>query len=112
MTCRSYRGFVSDFCNRAFLSSNVAKSLNLSNDFQIRPFVANRRKALAGNPTALVQDPVLHAYSLVQYKTNAENVARIRSHLQAAANASGKTLTPLVYHLRSIILSCRVSAML
>ena len=116
----------SDWCNLAFLNSTAAKALNLPADFNIRTYplrgtsshrihqrttgfdplcdsvfrsryLAAARAKFKTNATALVQDPVAHAYSLSQYASQADAWARIMQRVKQAAVSLGRELTPLVY---------------
>ena len=78
-------------------STAQAAALDLPAGFNIREYIAAKRAAHPANATALVTDPVLHLYSVVQYQTQADDVGRIRLRAQAAAKAAGRSLVPLVY---------------
>ena len=88
-----------DWCNRAFLNSSAAGSLLLPADFNIRDYLKTARGAAARNLSAmeLIQDPVLHAYSLSQYSAQAEAWGSTRQTIQRAAAQLGRKLKPLVY---------------
>jgi hypothetical protein len=86
-----------DWCNKAFLNSSAARSLSLPVEFNIRDYLAVARAKNGSSPMALVQDPVLHAYSLSQYSAQADAWARTRQAVLRASAQLGRELTPLVY---------------
>ena len=86
-----------DWCNRAFLASAAAKALSLPPDFDIRSYIAKKRAEPGQNQSTLIRDPVLHAYSISQYASQAEAFAAIRFRIKQAAKASGQEIEALLY---------------
>ena len=86
-----------DWCNRAFLASAPAKALSLPPDFDIRSYIAKKRAEPGQNQSTLIRDPVLHAYSISQYASQAEAFAAIRFRIKQAAKASGQEIEALLY---------------
>ena len=87
-----------DQCNEAFVGSDSAAQLGIysNSSFHIRGYLAKTKVRLGNNASALVLDPILHAYSLNTYLTQAEVFAKIRADANQAAANLGNDLAPIV----------------